>query len=287
MSSPLIRLLDEGTTGMRERDRARDVLEILPKPDAATSHAKGKVWAKLRRPVRRRIPVPFRVLAFAMLLLASAAFAENRIHFLGSFTSLSLHSGSENAGALASAGAASNPPLPTAIAATQPISTVDTAPVPVPSVSAQPAVEAEQPVIATFRAPLPTSGRVSGTPSTPSAAHAAATAGATASAPVAVEAPEAARSMEEAEVVLDGLRALRKEGDPARAYNLFTHYLAKHPTGMLVEDAMGYRMEAADRMGSLTGPALAESYLKAYPRGRYLMLAKRLRPSDGALPLER
>ena len=42
MSSPLIRLLDEGTTGMRERDRARDVLEILPKPDAATRQSENE-----------------------------------------------------------------------------------------------------------------------------------------------------------------------------------------------------------------------------------------------------
>ncbi|NOU33093.1 MAG: hypothetical protein HOO96_34780, partial [Polyangiaceae bacterium] len=83
---------------------------------------------------------------------------------------------------------------------------------------------------------------------------------------------------EETDLVLDGLRALRREHDPARARSLFSRYLSRHPGGPLAEDALGYSMEAADAQGASAEAArLSAAYLRAYPSGRYAALAERLK----------
>lgn len=240
-------------------DTAGRLLAALPEVDAVSPHAKGRVWAKLRAPKRRGVPLTLRVLAFAVLLLASAALAESRMHLLSAFTTASSLTGTEHGGAAA---------LPTASTAI--------------AVTAPPALAAPEPAPAAAQPTPDTEPEPATKPLAFRATHAHAAASDTAPAPSSVPLPAAAptqeppRSTEEAELVLDGLRALRKEGNPARAQTLFSQYLERHPSGALAEDAMGYQLEAADRMNAVNTSKLAQSYLSAFPQGRYVALARRL-----------
>lgn len=258
---PVRRMIEDDTNATASAT-ARMLLAALPQGDATAPHTKGRVLARLHAPKPPRIPTSMRILAFAVLLLASAALAESRMHILGSFTSSSSSRGAEQGGSVSSnqAPATAAPRIaPSASIAPLVATAADLAP-PEPAMVASHEPEAP-PKPQVFPAAMP-SHRV-----TPTAV----------AVPSVVPTQEAARSMEEAELVLDGLRALRKEGNPARASALFSQYLAKHPNGALAEDAMGYRLEAADRTGSADTGHLADAYLRAYPHGRYVQLAERLR----------
>ena len=273
MSAPkqeMTRMLDATAGHGDTEDMARDLLAALPKEDALGPHAKARVWAKIRSPKRRPVPVSLRVLAFAVLLLASAALAEKRMHLLGAFTSSSVGSGTELGGAAALTPSSSTQ-TPLGVLPSAPAPETELAPTAAPApppIAALP--EANAP---TFQAP---SGHAVQSADRIAAVVSSAAVPPRVPVPVPSAAPEPARSMEEAELVLDGLRALRKEGNPSRAEVLFSQYLARHPGGALAEDAMGYRMEAADRMGSPEAARLAASYLKSHPAGRYVGLAQRL-----------
>jgi hypothetical protein len=90
----------------------------------------------------------------------------------------------------------------------------------------------------------------------------------------AVKAP--ARGGEDPTLVLQAIRALRQDGDPARASTLLGRYLGAHPRGLLAEDALALSIEAADaRHDPGAAASLGRRYLAEYPSGRYRALAQR------------
>jgi hypothetical protein len=78
------------------------------------------------------------------------------------------------------------------------------------------------------------------------------------------------RRGEDPTLVLEAIRSLRTDGDPARASTLLTDYLRSEPTGVLVEDALALSVEAAvartDREQTV---AFAHQYVARFPSGRY------------------
>jgi hypothetical protein len=80
----------------------------------------------------------------------------------------------------------------------------------------------------------------------------------------------AARVSGEAALILRGVRALQREGDPARAQALAEEALRTYPNGAQVEEAMTLAMESAlardDREGAR---AAARRYLSRFPGGRF------------------
>jgi hypothetical protein len=90
------------------------------------------------------------------------------------------------------------------------------------------------------------------------------------------EARVAAAPPEEAALVLAGLRALRRQHDPAQAGPLFARYLSRFPQGVLVQEAMALDIEAslARGDGKLAGQ-LAAQYLQRFPTGRFVRQARK------------
>jgi hypothetical protein len=81
-------------------------------------------------------------------------------------------------------------------------------------------------------------------------------------------------SGEDTSAVLEAVRALRRQHDPARARRLLAAYLEQHPNGALAEEALAMSIEAAlvERDGD--APALARQYLSRYPAGPFRGLAQ-------------
>lgn len=75
--------------------------------------------------------------------------------------------------------------------------------------------------------------------------------------------------------VAEALRALRKQGDPARAQVLLDQYLRANPRGALAEDALALSIEAAAARKDPRSAELARRYLARYPSGRFHALAER------------
>jgi hypothetical protein len=74
--------------------------------------------------------------------------------------------------------------------------------------------------------------------------------------------------------VLEGIRALRYNGDPARAGVLLAQYLKAHPHGVLAEDASALSIEAAlARHDTRAAAELSRRYLAQFPSGRYRAFA--------------
>jgi hypothetical protein len=87
---------------------------------------------------------------------------------------------------------------------------------------------------------------------------------------------------EEAALVLDGLRALRREHDATRASVPLARYIKRFPEGALVQEALAISIEAALVRGDQRAAAgLAEQYLKRFPAGRFVGFARKAtdRPS--------
>jgi hypothetical protein len=74
--------------------------------------------------------------------------------------------------------------------------------------------------------------------------------------------------------VLQAMRALRLEGNPARARGLLAKYLERHPSGALAEEAQALTIEAAVAHHDADAPALARRYLGRYPAGHFSLLAR-------------
>jgi hypothetical protein len=92
----------------------------------------------------------------------------------------------------------------------------------------------------------------------------------------ATEARVSAAPPEEAALVLDGLRALRREHDPARAGTLLARYVERFPQGVLAQEALAIAIEADLARGDRqAAAALAEQYLRRFPAGRFIRLARR------------
>jgi hypothetical protein len=76
--------------------------------------------------------------------------------------------------------------------------------------------------------------------------------------------------------VLEAIRALRSEGDPARAGVLLAEYLKAHPHSVLAEDALALSIESAlGRHDAHAAGDLAKRYLAQFPNGRYRAYAVR------------
>ncbi len=73
--------------------------------------------------------------------------------------------------------------------------------------------------------------------------------------------------------VTEAVRALRKQGDPARAQALLEHYLSANPGGALAEDALALAIEAAAARKDPRAADYARRYLSNYPQGRFRRVA--------------
>jgi hypothetical protein len=82
-----------------------------------------------------------------------------------------------------------------------------------------------------------------------------------------------ARSEDPSQVVM-ALEALRKQHDPDRAAKLLATYLAAHPHGALVEEALALSIEAAAARHDPAAADFAKRYLRDYPRGRFRQTAE-------------
>ena len=85
-----------------------------------------------------------------------------------------------------------------------------------------------------------------------------------------------ARSSEDPRPVVEALRALRKEQDPARAQSLLNDYMRTNPQGALSEEALALSIEAAHARKDPAAKSYARRYLSRYPAGRQRRLAERV-----------
>lgn len=86
---------------------------------------------------------------------------------------------------------------------------------------------------------------------------------------------KASENPEDAAAVLDAIRALRKERDPARAERLLGEYMKSNPNGVLSEDALALSIEAAAAKRDPRAAEYARRYLARYPQGKYRTVAQR------------
>lgn len=82
-----------------------------------------------------------------------------------------------------------------------------------------------------------------------------------------------ARSEDPSQVVA-AVEALRKQHDPERAAKLLAGYLAAHPRGALVEEAVALSIEAAAARRDPGAADFARRYLRDYPSGRFRQTAE-------------
>ncbi len=82
---------------------------------------------------------------------------------------------------------------------------------------------------------------------------------------------------DESTLMVRAVRALRREGDPARAQALAEQALARFPAGAQTEEAMALVMEAASDRGDVSSARRAASaYLARFPSGRFVDRAARI-----------
>ncbi|HVV16304.1 MAG TPA: hypothetical protein VHH90_03800 [Polyangia bacterium] len=79
---------------------------------------------------------------------------------------------------------------------------------------------------------------------------------------------------EETALLLEAMRALRRQRDPGRARALLGRYLQQHPNGALAEEALAMSIEAAVAAHDVDAPALARRYLHSYPSGPFRSVAQ-------------
>jgi hypothetical protein len=98
-----------------------------------------------------------------------------------------------------------------------------------------------------------------------------------------VQAPGASRERspfaneDESALIVDAVRALRRDGDPVRAQSLAEEALHRYPHGAQVEEAMALAMEAAAARGDVSGARrAAERYKENFRSGRFADRAQRI-----------
>lgn len=84
------------------------------------------------------------------------------------------------------------------------------------------------------------------------------------------------RAGEDPSQVAEAVRALRKQGDAARAQALLDQYLKSNPRGALAEDALALSIEAAAARKDPRAADYARRYLARYPNGRFKSVAERV-----------
>jgi hypothetical protein len=82
------------------------------------------------------------------------------------------------------------------------------------------------------------------------------------------------RAGEDPTQVAEAVRALRKQGDFARAQALLDRYLKDNPRGALAEDALALSIEAASARKDGRAADYARRYLARYPHGRFRTVAE-------------
>jgi hypothetical protein len=86
--------------------------------------------------------------------------------------------------------------------------------------------------------------------------------------------PAPAVAAEDTAAIMEAMRALRVERDPARARQLLARYLERSPNGALAEEALALSLEAAVARSDGDAATLAARYLKLYPTGPFSALAR-------------
>jgi TolA-binding protein len=84
----------------------------------------------------------------------------------------------------------------------------------------------------------------------------------------------------EASLVYETARALRNEGDPARAARVLDDYFKRYPHGALGEEAQTLAIDIAVARGDARAKTLAARYLSSYPNGHFRAKAERVLDAD-------
>jgi hypothetical protein len=83
-------------------------------------------------------------------------------------------------------------------------------------------------------------------------------------------------------LVVQALRALRRDGNPGLARTLAGAYLDRHPNGALAEEALALTVEAAVAHHDPDAATLGARYLGRYPKGPFCGLARQASRTAGA-----
>jgi hypothetical protein len=86
----------------------------------------------------------------------------------------------------------------------------------------------------------------------------------------------------DSELVVQAMRALRRNDDAALARALSARYLELHPGGPLAEEALALTIEAAVAQHAPDAPTLGAHYLRQYPNGPFRGLARQASHASGA-----
>jgi hypothetical protein len=82
---------------------------------------------------------------------------------------------------------------------------------------------------------------------------------------------------DESMLIMEGVRALRRDGDPSRSEALAEGALQRYPHGALAEEAMALAMEAASARGDVPASRrAAQRYLDNFRSGRFADRAQRI-----------
>ena len=80
---------------------------------------------------------------------------------------------------------------------------------------------------------------------------------------------------DEAALLYNATRSLRRDADAQTAGRALDEYFAKYPNGVLGEEALALAIEASVASGDGRAPALARQYLARYPNGHFRPQAQR------------
>ena len=234
------RLRDQADSSDPATARAARLLASMSPLDAN----RLRVWATppgLLAAQRRMAPVArLRAAALGVVTFASLAAAAATAQHQGWFAMLGGHPGARNDPPTATVEMKTSAPTPAVAPATQPLA---------PSLEVAESVVA--PVTRSNDPPShagPEAGRRSGE----------------------ARAPRAGNAQAESVLMVEAVRALRRDGDPARAQALADEVLRRFPHGAQAEEAMILSMDASTARGD-DGAArrAAARYLERFPSGRF------------------
>jgi hypothetical protein len=254
--APLRRLVDAGSTAPGgDPDWAVDLVRTAPVHQPVPGR-KQRLLLRLGR--RRRAPAPLalRLAVVGGLLIGGGAVASAALGYLPRWVAR-VYEQIAPRHAIATATAPAHHARPRNTATTVPVAAPAPAPVEGgadPIVAAPPPVAADPQPVA-----LPPAAERPAAKVRPSRAPSAAV----------------GRADDDPSLVMRGMRALRREGDPARARALAERYLQSYPNGRLAEEALALAIEATLAHGDAEAQILGNRYLQRYPGGPFRDLALR------------